>query len=97
MPLGGSEEANVNDGALESPPARIWRKLARLPLHKEFINRIPNLILLNFGFPPRARVSFSSSRQLENTLLLGKVLLEASKAAKMAVWEAQPSRQRSEP
>ena len=34
---------------------------------------------------------------MENTFLLVKMLLEASKAAKMAVWEAQPSRQRSEP
>ena len=34
---------------------------------------------------------------MENTFLLVKMLLEVSKAAKMAVWEAQASRQRSEP
>ena len=34
---------------------------------------------------------------MENTFLLVKMLLEAFKAAKMALWEAQPSRQRSEP
>ena len=37
------------------------------------------------------------SYKLENTFLLEKMLLEVSKAAKMAVWEAQPSRPRSEP
>ena len=34
---------------------------------------------------------------MENTFLLVKMLLEASNAAKMAVWEAQASRPRSEP
>ena len=34
---------------------------------------------------------------MENTFLLLKMLLEPSKAAEMAVSEAQPSRQRSEP
>ena len=34
---------------------------------------------------------------VKNTCLLVKMLLEVCKAAKMVVWEAQPSRQRSEP
>ena len=122
MPLGGSEEAHVNDGALESPPARIWRKMVRLPL-----SRIKNL---STGSPREsvfgglqscqngrlggaavtAKVRTLNSLSLELPcaswrLQLGEkhvsprenAFLEASKAAKMAVWEAHPSRQRSEP
>ena len=86
-PEGGSTKASATE-ALLLPGPRLKIEGDHAPIWRQDGSR---------RGPGSFCVPFGGCAYLKNTFLLLKMLLEASKTAKMAVWGAQPSRQRSEP